>query len=980
MKRNKRKEVDEGSIEDVIIDAERIETTDYTEKTIVSKIHKIYSLASATFYTAIFSLIVISLIFFVKIRSDTIDIQFAKGVVLKNIKNLAFSGVSIGWDFELNRLAIVLKNTVWKPKQIIIPELRLYPTTKSLLRLECKIEKAAIVNPNILINFDGTKLMTNKDWLSDINSKKSEFTLETQAKQILISITGLMKEKIDIRHGLVTFKNRGFIIGTASDVDVFTDDQETSISMTFARGSERVPISFKIRYTDNFSIAAKFKNLMTKYLRTFIDVPLLGDSNISGEVVFSPKSDATFMDLLNRGRFSIIAENSSIHVFDKAYTIPKCSTSGSFDENKIKLDSAVINQGDARVSLWNIEYIKPNHIIEFNKDSKIHLMNCKIPAIDSTEYLPITIKLAHVDDAVLYPIGYISLTSPENHSIALSKYSAKFTNSNALICGNHLIENGNGSIEHKNGRTQLQLTSGMLSGRKVKNLISTEDNGWANIKFAGQVPFHSISSNSLIKNITDKLQNPRGTFDGTVSVVVDRKNGKEVINGFDGLLTISDPMLSKHHLRINNAKAVYDGSKLEISGYLKPDNRMPFQITSNSYKQMDLAVSGDVNAAELSSIGIPVGTLTGNVYLVLDAKCSQTFIKVTAKTDLTHATVRLPIIGVIKNYDEKGIGKLDTIIRGSNIAHTFNMTTNGTCLSGNLTISDGQIANSDITVSNYEGSKFMSIRTSSDGGVNTIIITGTPPVKLADVYKDIITTPQKTSINVDLSNANASDSVSFDSLKGYINLSDGRINNLILTGMFQNKKSISIQSKLEEGLLNSSIKSNDAGMALNLFNITNVIDSGSMHMMAFSDDKFQQINGMVTLSNFTIKNMGLLHNILSLTSPLGNSFSDAITFNALKLKFKKNGKFISVTKGQLISPSIWLTMLGVYDTESDRFKVEGEAVPMHMYISQKQLWISKYLITGSVDYPTVEASPLREIDKAELIKKFRISDYKFIFE
>lgn len=978
--RNQLKEKEDNFTE-LLVTEQEISENQNSELVFLNFIKKLISLAEYIVTGILIGVAILSTLIFFKVRYDTLNIHFAKNLILTNLKNIEFSNASIGWDFNKNKFAVIINNALWKRKQIIIPELRLYPNLKDLLQLKLNIEKAAVINPKLEINFKENKILINRDFVTKLNNKKELLDLSIELPEIIGILTRFRKNLIDIQNATIAIKNNGFIICTASNANIVNNSEETSISASLNYNNQNSNISLKVPLKEQGHIELEFDNIQSKYLSSFIKLPQnLINTTIQGSVIFDNLSEWNLDKITSSGQFSLKCKDSLVTFNNLNYKINNLFLDGTFTDKVINIMNAKLLTGANTVICKNIEYYKNRNVINFRNNSSIKVNNCSLPYIASDVNIPFTVSNLLVNSGELAITGQLPLDKPSENNCRVYKYDLVFSNPIIEISNKYSMKAGNGEIKYENGKGNAILKNGEISGAKFKKINIEITNNNFHIKTNTNISAENIFNDSAVKKLPlfNLLEHPLGSFSGNLEFSIDRDTGYETIDRLEGYISLTDDIMRKHHFMINKAQINYSKGDIELSGFLKKNKTIPFLFKKQQNAPATLKLSGDLNNHELHLIGMPNNIMEGKINAVSKITFNDNFSTIESRADLKNCSIKLPIIGLIKKDKETGICKIKSIIRNLNIKNSFEIAMPEQSITGDFIADSEKIVNYNLSISSDSESR-LNINGVYENEKWNVSCSGSSTLNLIKINNQILSNNNDINLTFNLSNGRLTDNIKFKKLSGKIDYTKSSILNAAINGIFSNNKKFSIQSAFDGEVISGKILSNDAGKILALLNINNEIKNGSIKVHFFSSNDRNQLNGRINISNFSINNRDSIHNILLLISPIGNSLSDTIVFNSLVTKFKKSGDIIKIRNGQAISPSVWLTFDGVYDPNLKNIKISGQAIPMHMYISQKQLWSSNYLITGNIQSPNIEASPLTEISKKHLFKIFDINQYDFIF-
>lgn len=941
---------------------------------------QLYAVLSNVVTGVLIAIAILSAAIFVKVRYKGLDVQFAKNLILKSMNNVVFANVAVGWDFPLNRFMVVLNNVIYGAEKIIIPELRLYPNIKELVRLRLKVDKISAISPKVEMDYDGNTMIINNDLVNNFGSKNNRLSSPISINDLVLNLGSLTKHRIDVRDAFILVKNRGFPICEINNVCI-ENDIDTKVHFSFGQGKNAATILLNIKNDDDRTIVADFSQVHSKYLKNIINIPKqLTDVTLNGKITFTPIIFSDIWEMISLGKFDVTGKNIHAHLGKKSYAIDSLEAKGNFNKDFLHFDSIKLQQDKVNITLDNFEYYKQQELFKLPGNAKIKLSNLSLPKIEKSKNVPFDVHSIHVLDGEFDISGVIPLDSTENNFTS-SNYKISFNKCDADLDPLHEIRDAKGSITYKDGRGELKLTSCFMSGNKLgktKIIIAPFSQVMTTTT---TIPADKIFKSPIIKDIPiiNQLQNPQGLFSGKVDFYINKHTGTERIRHLDGTISIKDKVLDKYHFSIDNSKILYDNNNLSISGSLRKDNKLQFNIDSSAKKDGTFKVYGELESPGLYALGFPKNILNGTLSIASSGKFNEDFVNIISKIDLKKAEISMPILEKIKPTGTNAIANIETIIRKGQARSTFNIATSQQSIAGSVTTDEHKLMAADAEIFDQEKKSKINILYSVTGKLWDVKCSGTNLNFAYDIHKRIKALKSNGTASFVFVDSYLKHGIKFKKLAGEISILNGNIGDALVKGELGDGRYISIKSQNSDDITATDILSNDAGSFLKLFDISQQISDGSIKMKMFLSPDGRQVKGSANLSNFKMQNKNALRNLINLTSPMGNNFPEEINFNTLVAEFKGKDDQIELLNGQATSPCIWLTFKGTYDKQAEFLRLTGRLFPMHMYISQKQMWISNYLLSGNQSSPTVEASPLEETTKDIILRQFPTQGHEFLF-
>lgn len=955
---------------EILDDAEKVQDEKYTILKYCSSI--LYNIFSGI----IIGIAVLFVIAFLKLRTENIDIHFAKNLILKNLNNISFGNLALGWDFSDNRLMLILDN-VLLDKNFVLPQLRLYPNTLEILHSNFSIDKLTIVNPKLEVNFDDDKIYINQDLVNEFGKKRKDLQVCISFDDIFKNVKNLIGKKINVKDGRLIIKNKNFVIAEISDIQINNDLLKTFVSLSIGNKKDASKLFATIRNSDFINLDINFENVVYKYLNKLINIPsFIKDAKISGNLSLDLKE----LYNINKGRFKITGNSVKLDLSNKVYDIPVVNLKGHFNDKTIFFQNLEIKTGATNSVVKNINFNKNRSLLLFDDKSLIKVKNFSIKNLSESKNFPFIINSVKILDGRLKARGVLDPMNIRKDAISFYEYEASFSDADIKIDNLHTFSNIAGNIKHNSGISNIILKSGKIDGLEIKSSAKIDiDDSSCKLSFCTEFDINYLLNSDYFEKfpIFNFFEDANGIFSGVISLNFNKENDTEKLEKLSGIFSCKNRFLKNFNLSIKDAKIEYDNGVLSVNGKLK-DN-ISFVFNSDKNYHGNFKINGELSTRILSMLSITHTMIDGVLDTVISATFNNDYININIKSDSTKSVIKLPIIGVIKSKNDKGIIMLNSIIRGNNVKTNFNLSTAEKSFLGKYISDNGNIMFFESKLEDLNNHSMLSISAEDYSKNWKVNLSLKNFKKNIDWISEINKYKSNILLNFNIENSVIFNEIPFAKAFGSVNIYNGNIEEANVNGLFNEGKTFKIKCFKDGDILSFSILSNNAGNVLKILNISDEILNGNIKLQMISSLDKTQFNGSIDISNFMIKNSNYIHNIILLTSPFGNTFGDNISFNSLSVKFKNNGRFINIRDGQAIGPSIWMTFGGVYNSISKNFKVTGYTIPMHAYISQRQLMLSNYLITGSLEHPIVEVSPLTEITKNDLLKLFNTARQKFIF-
>ena len=242
--------------------------------------------------------------------------------------------------------------------------------------------------------------------------------------------------------------------------------------------------------------------------------------------------------------------------------------------------------------------------------------------------------------------------------------------------------------------------------------------------------------------------------------------------------------------------------------------------------------------------------------------------------------------------------------------------------------------------------------------------------------KTDISTPSNTSVSLDVKRLLLKDSVTLSNAKGYLHINNDKLEQLKLTGSFDNNATLNINIKHPI----FSIVSSDAGKFLKGFGATAKIVGGSINVYGkITGDKYA---GQVEMQDYRAKKTSVLMKIISIVSVVSTSLDglsnlfdqDGMLFTKLSCPFTIDSKVVSLEKCKTKGPSLYITSEGTINLNNDTLNLKGsvaaqglinsliKSIPLigDVLVGKKDQGLvgATYQVKGTLEDPEVSSNPL----------------------
>lgn len=191
------------------------------------------------------------------------------------------------------------------------------------------------------------------------------------------------------------------------------------------------------------------------------------------------------------------------------------------------------------------------------------------------------------------------------------------------------------------------------------------------------------------------------------------------------------------------------------------------------------------------------------------------------------------------------------------------------------------------------------------------------------------------------------------------------------------------------------LKCQDAGYMLKALNFFDDVAEGKLKLTANQTDDAPGApwEGKLEIQSFWLEKAPIISRVLSLAFPTGlvSAFSEkGLSFDRLKVKFKKKGSLVSLYRGRAYSPSFGFSLKGAIKNNFSDLNLQGTVYPAYFFNTflsripflgqiltggkHEGIWGVSYTITGPSDKPDISVNPLTAFTPGIFRKIFLPSD------
>ncbi len=458
--------------------------------------------------------------------------------------------------------------------------------------------------------------------------------------------------------------------------------------------------------------------------------------------------------------------------------------------------------------------------------------------------------------------------------------------------------------------------------------------------------------------------------------------------------------VSKEHLETSGT-ALLNDIPVSLSWYEK------FSSTKDWTAQYTLKAKPD---DKLLSKFLPNILLNGQPLIDLTFhEYGKKYGRLNIKADLADATVKLPVLGVVKQHKESCKAEIEMLIKHGNVVQIPRFTISG----HNLKVaakadfsSDGTrlqsiscdkcvIGNTDIQLHGKYGDRKQWVVNLSGEQLDI------EPL-LSHMYEDLDSNQIPMNLTVNLAKVRFGEERILTQFQGQLDNDGKEWQKIHLLGHLSgqtggNPNFLELERNPIETGAYCQIKANDAGAVFRLFNISQSAKRGQLLVTAQKSNNNQagQIdtwNGKVRIKTFHLSNAPAMTQLLSLSSPFG--IFDAITghtisFDTFTSNFLwKSGKLL-MKDGRASGSSLGLTISGMVDLSQDTINLHGTVLPYNALNNflvkipvvgqllggeHGGIWGVSYSMQGTMDKPEVTVNPFSALTPGFLRSIFEPSE------
>ncbi|MDR1982499.1 MAG: hypothetical protein LBQ08_01730 [Holosporaceae bacterium] len=702
------------------------------------------------------------------------------------------------------------------------------------------------------------------------------------------------------------------------------------------------------------------------------------------------------------GTFDLIGSTGSIKLptrstlsLNLGKRIDNGSISGSFLENKAKIDSISISYGNSGLQLTGIEV----PLSEFkcldvaNINGTLSLTNIDVHEMETI--LPDNISRSAVFIFKNYLEGFkLELFKIDiNGTIAFGNRSSGeklnigqgiFKIKDAKIpIGEHIVSNVTATGVICDDGFDIKLSNALFRKTKINHgsfFISNKDNSWIG-KINADVSISDI--NACARDVSPKLasmpfEKMHMKGNANIDMKLVRVEGDNLLNKNLPFRIIEGEGVIKSDRNTKELRLSWNNGRLLISGEVntgknKISIKMDEDIASNSGNGEFCFVSNSDFLDEL----IPNASklCSGDYVLKINSSWKNKFEEYDVELDLKDATMFIPMVGDIKSQNEDGRFVAHVVKNNGNFEFSkMFLDTKNSKIGGKMAL-DGRgnllKCSLDEFIINGSSAKINVLREGNNILFSAVGDYLDASRMFSSVFIDNQVDPYTTiSAYINLKEANVFNDIKVKNIKGSLDIRSGKVIGGACYAVIGEDTTLALAAKDINGTSDIllSLSASNAGDFLKYLKVTDTVSGGSLNFVIKSSKKGDQsLSGVFEMGDFIVKNNTQLIKLVSLssTSWLSGADSTTVGFNFLVGNLSITKDTVIIENGKAIGPTICISFNGPYDRINDNFDVSGILVPMSAILGNQNssgVLTANYQITGSLGMPMISVKPLKIID------------------
>jgi hypothetical protein len=932
--------------------------------------------------------------------------------------DLSIKMATMDWNRESNSMEINLKKV--RINDFVIPRVSLIPNyTESFKQQKFVVDAVHIVKPKIAIdvanefktvtfnpNFE--KGNTNKVFFEPLSNlvdlgkvfERDDLKIKLINADVSVSENGIVWEFKDFycEHNL-----RDAFPKVINFSSVFPGQKYASHieAKRYDTAENKSVINLKLGSVNPAAIYSAFakRNVSVEKFMAFIEgynLPVSGDLKLnfdSGE--------------LSELKFDLIASNGCIRLPNKntlslniGKRIDNGSVSGSIFRDKAVIDSINIQYGNSGLRLTGM--VAPLGEYKFldvvNIDGTLSLTNIDIKEMKSI--LPANIAKSVLPSFKTYLPGFklelfkVDLDGAIVFGNRMNGEKIKIghgifkINDAKIPLGQHLVTKVNATGNITPNGIDIKLSNALFGKTKINSgvfFLSNIDNSWTgNVNV--EVAIDDISK--YTKDISKKLSLlpiKKLAIKGLANLdmkLVHIAGNKSYQKDFPFKIVKGDGVI-KSDDNTKNLKFSWDKNKLSVVGdVITGANTIHMKIDEN-LNGSGVAKYKFIGNSKFLFDFLP-GSLrffNGNFSADISGSWENGVENFDISMNLKDSRISIAALGDIKSAKEDGIFKSHiTVLDDRTIYSKLLLSTKNTKISGQISTDKlGKITECVLDNFNVNGcsAKINSLKKNDDHFIASIIGDSIDMNRIIYALNHIDENIKLT-MYLNLKSLGLSSFDKIKNVKGTIDILNGKIIGGSCIGVMGENTTLALTAKDINGTSDSllSLSASDAGIFLKHIGITDTVKGGNISIVIKSDKKSNQsLSGAFEIKDFLVKNNSNLTKLISLSStnwlPASGDFITG--FNSCVGNIIATKENVKIDRCVAISPTISISLEGVYDRLNDELDAHGILLPMSSVINNQNhngSLAANYRLSGLLSMPATSVDALRFISNDVLLNEF----------
>ncbi|MDN5247637.1 MAG: AsmA-like C-terminal domain-containing protein [Wolbachia endosymbiont of Tyrophagus putrescentiae] len=853
-------------------------------------------------------LLVILFGFFLYLKSkDSIEINVS--YINFYIKNKISSGSHVNirntlfvWKKESKDPCLMIKDLIIENHNVTIkiPKLVVYFEFSSLFRARTNFSRVLTNNVSMYIN-------------KKTNLKDVDFNLRDSLGMVWDSFFSLSENaKIEVTN-VIIHKN----IEDEFYIDKLYITKKRNLYINIHTQSDK-------RILDNLSVVVKNRNDLLIINGEFYNLKLGEDANLNGN--FSVKINKK-NEVLNGDIYILSADKNSTTLRDVNIKLV-------YHDQLLSVKNFHFNLKDMYLSLVGKMNFGTNHAL-------LRVNISKFSAKDVCAYMPDSAAkfkdwyCSNIDGDIVNTV--IDFSGKVNESnLSNVKITADIENGSVKFDDDFVpVEKLNGNLKLKNGNLEITVDNAKfqnfaINGGNINiNSLERED---AVLVIHGQATSNAYGLYEPVKFKLDKVltiekDKINGTAESKFSFqVFNLTNDKKAdfladFNVKINNLTTYDANIDKYDIKLKFGRDFID-----LSGSGIVNNKQLLLNFKEHDKHYTCEFNGDLPA---QIFGNMVGYVGVDVKSVINPDDTG-FIN--GNVDLSELSLSSNYLGWNNHFEDHNKVQFSVALEGSNklLINRLDVTGNNLNIKLNGRVEDGNLrldsTNFDLPDNDFN----ITIESSKEKSV--VIIYG-EKINLSNIPEWLAGSnggPGKSiEVKMDIDNVIMQNGITIHNAELNLICTQGDCNGSGFTGKFSQDNS-NIRAKYSE--IGLEIYADNAGIFLRSLGINQSVKNGKMSFYLSSEREEGERYGMISISDFYVKDAPLLTTLLSMSSLPGivNALNkEGIHFYKCNIPFSYNDNTIEIEESWIEGAELGITTSGKLSIQDRKFQVKGQVIPAY---------------------------------------------------